>query len=139
MSEPTKCSCRPGCRFTAAPGEPFALQHDPRPERQAERKAYFAATGKRGVEQRAAHRQARQRRGCSLRTTDDLLGELERVLLDLDRASGDVAARARAKVDLLRTAHMVLKGAELETQNRELRELLLEHHPELRKHLKSVG
>lgn len=132
------CQCKPSCRFGAAEGEPFHLSHDPRPEKQEERRAMLAERSRRGGAKTQENERRRKRKTCSLRSTDDILTELEQTLIAVDNSAGEVVGKASAKVKLIAEARATLKAAELENENRELRALLLERHPELKKQLKAV-
>jgi hypothetical protein len=127
------------CFHPAAEGRPYCLLHDP--ERVEELRAEMARRGRNGREKAAAameaYRSAR-RETCSLRTTDDLLSELERALLAVESSKGDVIERETARIKIIAEARATLKAAEFETENRELKRLLIELKPELRGKLKAV-
>jgi hypothetical protein len=135
VTDRPKCQCKPGCRFAADLGQPFKLAHDNRPERQEARSAAAKVLSDKAAVARAADVEARRTRKVALRTTDDFLGELEQALREVGASGGDVATRTRVKVDIIKAAHAILKSTDLETQNAELRKLLIERHPELKKHL----
>jgi hypothetical protein len=96
------------------------------------------ARGQRGRARLDARASGRRRSTGSLRTTDDLLGALERALREVERSAGDRVARAKAVTAIVAEARATLKASELERENAELKRLLLERHPELRKHLRPV-
>jgi hypothetical protein len=98
-----------------------------------------AARGARGRAQQTSNNNARKRKICSLRNTADLLTELEHQLIEVERAAGDRVQKAKVAVAIVSEARATLKTAELELENRQLREILLEKHPELRRVLKVVA
>lgn len=99
-------------------------------------KADMAARGKKGTASLADARERNATSRTSLRSTDDCLTVLEGALRDAKRSGGDLVARAKAITSIVSEARATLKAAELERENTELKQLLLERHPELRKHLK---
>lgn len=125
------------CRFQA-------MGHDPRcavhlaPTGDEAAKAELRRRHAAGGPARARTAAKKKRTGCSLRTPDDLLLELERALVRVDNAGGEASAKATAICRLVAEARAVLKAAELETENAELRKLLIERHPELKRHLSPV-
>lgn len=126
------------CVWKADATSGLCLNHDPA---RAEVRGRLAATrGRAGkaAQLRAveAARAAGRRQSCRLRSTDDLLTELERAVLMLDGSGGDAATRAKAIAAVVAEARAVLKVGDLEAENAELKKLLVERHPELRKHLK---
>jgi hypothetical protein len=132
----SRCQCSPTCKFTAAPGEPYFLSHDPRPERQAERSAAMAARGRSGGAKTQAAARARKRSVCSLRTVADLLAELERALLLAEDSGGDKIARANAITKIVTSAHDILSRDT--ERNAERLAKLLADNPHLARHLQAV-
>ena len=139
MSDRCQCSLR--CRFVAAPGEPYHLSHDPRPERQELRRQQMSARGVAGAATMSRNRQAvrdQQAVKLSLRTVDGQLDTLDRLLRNLMRSKLNAAEVAKAGAQLVKVAREVLAAGELEQENRDLKSLIAEKFPELRKHLKAV-
>jgi hypothetical protein len=116
------------------PGLPCGL-HQADPEA---RRAFLSAQGARGRRKRLKNEAAARRRVCSLRCTDDFLGELERLLVKVEASGAEMVNKAQTVVKIISEARSVLKAAELETENAELKKLLLQHHPELKSHLRIV-
>jgi hypothetical protein len=98
--------------------------------------------GRKGMATRIANIAAGKRQGCSLRTTDDLLSELERALVLVERSGTDAATKATSIVKIVSTAKDVLRTTQAEDDTKTLAKLLLERHPELAqyipRHLRSV-
>lgn len=105
---------------------------------QADARAELSERGKRGRKTVNAALNAAKRESCSLRSIEDLLTELERAVVEVDRSAGDIANRAKVKVQIVAAAHSLLKLEVVEQQNKQLHELLLQYHPELKKHLKAI-
>jgi hypothetical protein len=104
----------------------------------AEASAEMRDRATKGNKQQAKNKKARQVSEAPMRSTDDLLTALERSMVRVENAGGDAIAKAGAVCKLVSEARAVLKAAELEKENSELRTLLLEKHPELRSHLRAV-
>lgn len=75
----------------------------------------------------------------SLRTLDGQLTAIDAVLRDVMRCKLDATKRAAAVASLVKVAREVLSADEIQTENRDLRALILERMPELKKHLKAVS
>jgi len=86
----------------------------------------------------AAKAAAKKLTTCDLRTADGQVTQLELALLRVVNSGADAVQKAGAVAKLVSEARATIKAAELETENKQLRELLLERHPELRKQLKVV-
>jgi hypothetical protein len=76
-----------------------------------------------------------ERTSCNLRTLEDLLGELERLLLHVEGA-GDRIQQANTIVKIVQAAREIIVAHHLDTENVELRKLLLEHFPNLSERLR---
>ena len=133
MSKP-RCQCTPTCRFGAAPGEPYMLGHDPRPEKREQRREAASRAGKLGG--RAS--EAAKLTSCDLRSTDGQLTQLEGALLRVANCGADAVAKAGAICKLISEARSVMKDAVLEVENAELRALIAGKHPHLAKQLRVV-
>ena len=103
-----------------------------------EARSVLAARGRNGMASQKAANAAKRVAAIPLRSTDDLLTALERALATTEQSGGDKVQRAKAVCAIVAEARAVLKATELETENRELKALLLEKHPELARHLKAV-
>ena len=128
----SRCQCRDGCRFAAAPGEPYALTHDPRPERQEARAAILRDRGRKGSESMSRNREAAGKRVAkrlSLRTVEGQQEVLDRVMRLLMRSKMD-GQRAAAIVATVKAAREVLTTAELERENQDLKRFIAEKFPE---------
>src|SRR5262249_49081111 len=97
----------------------------------------MAERGRSGIQKRYARAVAGRRRAASLRSMDDLLTELERVLVRVEHSGQDAAHKAQVTAKIVSEARAALPAAQLESENRELRKLLVERHPELKRHLGS--
>jgi len=71
-----------------------------------------------------------------LRTMAELLAPLESSLADVSRSSADAHTKAGAVVKLVGEARQILNAQKLEVENAELRGLLAEKYPELKKQLR---
>lgn len=141
MSDRQRCQCTPTCRMTAADGEPFHLSHDSRPERAEERRQMLAERGRAGARKMTANRQAARASVAvklSVRTVDGQLETLDTLLRNLLRSKLDAANVAKAGAALVKVAREVISASELEAENRDLKALIAEKHPELKKMLKAV-
>jgi hypothetical protein len=141
LSNRPKCQCRDGCPFVADEGQPFKLAHDPRPEMADARRAAMSEAGKQGAASRARQRAAAgEERSAkqTVRTTDGQLTAIDTVLRAVMRDRMDSSKRASAVATLVKVAREVLAADELQAENRDLRALIAERMPELRKHLKAI-
>jgi hypothetical protein len=91
-----------------------------------------------GREAKIANAILEKRTVCSLRSTNDLLAECEHAMVDLESASGDVTSRVKARISVISEARAILKSEVVEKENSELKALIGEHLPHLRKHLRSA-
>jgi hypothetical protein len=141
MPDRQHCQCAPGCQLLAELDQPYAITHDARPERQAERRRVMAERGTlgglRGGENRRAVA-AEDAEAADLSSTQGRRDALNRACRRVFASSVDPAKLANAIAGLIRAALEVDRVGELEQENRELRQLLLEKHPELRTRLRSV-
>lgn len=103
-----------------------------------EAKAMLAARGRSGVAQMQANRARRQPGESKMRTVEDLQTLVERETLHVRRSGADATSRANTVAKLVSLAMELLKVGELARENAELKALLLERHPELRKHLRAA-
>jgi hypothetical protein len=136
-----KCQCKDACAFTAAEGEPFHLTHDPRPERAEARREAMAERGRNGQKAKAASRAAASEvvaSKLSIRTPEGQLQTLDTLLRNLMRSKLDAAKVAAAGGQLVKIAREVIAADELQAENRDLRALIAERMPELKKHLKAI-
>jgi len=137
MSEQLRCNAQRSngkqCTFYAydVTGRCFRHHADP-----AVRKKHMGALGAAG--RRSQVEAARQRRDdCPLRTTEEKLAALERRAIAVENSSESAAKKADAIVKLVRASMEVQhRVGDLERENKELRNLLLERHPELRGRLR---
>lgn len=137
-----KCACKPTCRFKADPGHAYFLSHDPTSERQEERQRMMAERGRAGRAQVETHRQAAREESAvklSVRTIEGQLATLDILLRNLMRAKLDAAKVAAAGGQLVKIAREVLASAELEQENRDLKKLIDEKFPDLRRQLKAAS
>ena len=134
MAERCNATTKAGapCTFPAGPSG-LCCSHDPA------RRAEQAERGRRGGTKSGGARKLKRLTACRLRSTEDLLVELEHALGFVQSSGAREAEKADATVKIVREARAVLQAAELERENAELRRLLLERHPELKKHLQVVS
>jgi hypothetical protein len=92
-----------------------------------------------GKNKARANAEGRKLVSCSLRTTGEQLAVLERQVIRVENSGADACAKAGAIVKLVSEARATLKAGELEGENADLRAILIEKHPELKKHLKAVS
>lgn len=104
----------------------------------ADASAELATRSALGRKQQIKNRRARQISEAPMRSVDDLLTALERSMLRVENSGGDAIAKAGAVCKLVSEARAVLRAELLETENKELKKLLLERHPELARHLKAA-
>lgn len=141
MTAKPKCECKPGCNFAATEGEPYFIMHDPRPERQAARSEEALRRSRAGVEQRLENRSSERDElvaRIKLDTLEGQLAALNQMLGDVLRSNMDAAKRAIAVVNLVKAAREVIATSQIEQENKDLKKLIDEKFPELRKHLKAV-
>jgi hypothetical protein len=118
------------CRFTGTFAG-YCAAHIPD---ETERKRVLAERSANGGAAHAENVRRRKRKECTLRTVADVLTEIERTMLAVDNSGANIVSKATAKARLIAEARATLKASELETENAELRALLLELHPELATH-----
>lgn len=141
----TRCnaSCKDGSPCTFAPwaGGAHCLPHAAAAGDEAAR-GELQRRGEKGRQTRTARAIERLDEEDGENTFDSvrhLLAALMHAYRNVRRCNESATAKANAIQRLVSTAADLLKANELEATNRELRELLLERHPELRKHLKAVS
>lgn len=135
------CQCKAGCPLMAELGEPYNVTHDPRPERQAARKCEMARRGVEGGKRYGENRQAAaadDAAAVDLSSTPGRRDALNRATRRVFASGVDPAKLANAIAALVKAALEVDRVAEIEVENRELRQLLHEKHPELRTRLRSM-
>jgi len=125
------------CRFVAMEGRDLCATHAAQ-RGDEEASALLRARQAAGHPVRQRKRAAGKRSACSLRSPTDLLVELERALLRVDNATGDVVSRTKAITSIVSEARAVLRTELLAEENEALRAALATHAPELARRLKAV-
>lgn len=90
-------------------------------------------------EKRRENTRAAKRLSCDLSSWKGLLEEVQLVTLDVVNSGVGTAQKATCISRLVETALKVMTFAKLEKENAELKELLIDFHPELKKKLRAVG
>lgn len=134
------------CSATTAAGKPctwrthapsgLCINHDP--ARTDERNQLRREAGIRGKKVQMERALVEQVKSVSLRSVADLFPHLERALVEVINSGALAVDKSREIRGIVAAAAELLKANALAEENGELRDLLLEHHPELRKHLRAV-